>query len=239
MSLELRCTETVGLLPQSTHLTLSAIPLLAIALLALSSTARAEDLSDVSAPSPWTVHETNDDAENGYVVYTRKPAGSKFSEYRIEAVVNYPTAVVAAVAVKNLADPEFRPKGTIKTIIQNDEEALLVHSHIAINAPFVSDRDVVTRVEQTFDSLTATHSIVWRATNEGPPPRDGVVRLDRSDGYWSFTPEDENRTKAVYVSHTEIAGSIPAWVINSVMSTTMTEGIEGLRASLVRETEHP
>jgi hypothetical protein len=36
----------------------------------------------------------------------------------------------------------------------------------------------------------------------------------------------------VYVSHTEIAGSIPAWVINSVMSDTMVQGIEGLRKSL-------
>lgn len=238
MSLELRYTETVGLLRGSANLALS-IPLLTIALLAMNSTARAEDLPEVSAPSAWKIHDTNDDDENGYVVYTRKPAGSQFSEYRIEAVLNYPSEIVAAVAVNNLADPAFRPKNTIKTIIQNDADALLVHSHIAINAPFVSDRDVVTRVERTFDSATETHTIAWRATDEGPPPRDGVVRLDRSDGYWSFTPEDETHTKAVYVSHTEIAGSIPAWVINSVMSATMTEGIQGLRASLVQETEHP
>jgi hypothetical protein len=36
----------------------------------------------------------------------------------------------------------------------------------------------------------------------------------------------------VYVSHTELAGSIPAWVINSVMRDTMAQGIEGLRKSV-------
>jgi hypothetical protein len=77
----------------------------------------------------------------------------------------------------------------------------------------------------------------WKATNEGPPPKDGVIRLNRSEGFWRFTPTPEGNTLAVYVSHTEIAGSIPAWVVNSVMSDTMVQGIEGLRKSLTTQAD--
>lgn len=193
----------------------------------------AEDLPDVSAQVPWTLFDRSDTAGAEYVVYTRKPVGSEFSAYRIEAVLDSPLARVARVAEMNLADPEFRPKNTIKTILKNDDEALLVHSHIKINAPFISDRDVISRVERSFDPETQTHILKWSATDEGMPPQDGIVRLDRSDGYWQFTPTNDNKTQAVYVSHTEIAGAIPAWVVNSIMSDTMVQGIEGLRNSLV------
>ena len=110
----------------------------------------------------------------------------------------------------------------------------MVHSHIEIKAPFVADRDVVTRVEQAFDAETQTHRLTWSATDEGPPPRDGVVRLGRSSGYWSFRAESEGKTRAVYVNHTDTAGTVPAWIVNSIMSDTMVQGIEELRRVLGR-----
>lgn len=200
---------------------------------AMAGLTGADELPQVAAQVPWELHERNEDAGTEYVVYTRKPPGSDFSAYRIEAVLDSPIDEVAKAARRNLADPEFRPKNTIKTVLQNDDEAMLVHSHIKINAPFISDRDVISRIERSYDPTTRTHLLRWSATNEGPPPKDGVIRLDRSDGYWRFAPASKGKTLAVYMSHTEIAGSIPAWVVNSIMSDTMVQGIEGLRQSLV------
>lgn len=201
--------------------------------IAVVGVAQADDLPDVSARAPWTLYDRNDAAGSEYVVYVRKPPGSEFSAYRIEALLDSPIEEVAKVAAQNLADPDYRPKNTIKTILKNDPDALLVHSHIEIHAPFVADRDVISRVTQSYDPATKNYLLRWSATNEGPPPKQGVIRLERSDGYWSFTPTDDNKTHAVYVSHTEIAGAIPAWVVNSIMSETMVDGMEGLRRSLV------
>ena len=209
---------------------------LCFVLLALSPSlaSAGQELPDVSAQSPWTLRERNDDADTGYVLYSRKPDGSDFSEYRLEAVVDSPPDVVAVAAARGIADPDFRPRNTVKTILRNDDGGLVVHSHIEINAPFIADRDVVTRVEQAFDAETQTHRLTWSATDEGPPPRDGVVRLGRSTGYWSFSAESEGRTRAVYVNHTDTAGTVPAWIVNSIMSDTMVQGIEELRRVLGR-----
>jgi hypothetical protein len=206
-------------------------------MIALETGASAADLPDVAARVPWTLSVRNESPGAEYVVYTRKPPGSKFSTYRLEAVLDFPLKEVASIAHKNISDPEFRPKNTVKTILRNDGEVMLVHSHIIINAPFISDRDVISRVERSYDPATQAHTMSWKATNEGPPPKDGVIRLNRSEGFWRFTPTPEGSTLAVYVSHTEIAGSIPAWVVNSVMSDTMVQGIEGLRKSLTTQAD--
>jgi hypothetical protein len=39
----------------------------------------------------------------------------------------------------------------------------------------------------------------------------------------------------VYVSYTETAGYVPAWIINSRMNKTMVQGIEDLREAVRHE----
>jgi hypothetical protein len=72
-------------------------------------------------------------------------------------------------------------------------------------------------------------------TDEGPPPKEGVIRVEKSDGAWHFEPLAGGRTRVTYESHTEIAGSIPAWLVNSLMNQTVVEGFEGLRSKLVSQ----
>ncbi len=191
-----------------------------------------ESLPEVSAQPPWVLYGQNDDSEAGYVMYKRRPVGSDYSAYRLEAVVDSPPDLVAVAAVKTIAHPQ---KNMDKTILRDDAEAIVVYSYIHINVPFISDRDVISRVERFYDPATETHRLTWEATDEGPPPKDGVIRLNHSEGSWTFTPESPDKTRAVYVTHTEIAGSMPPWLVNSTMSGTLVEGIESLRETVDRE----
>ncbi len=214
-----------------------ALALIAVLSLTASAPTRAEGaLPDVAArESGWQHYGTSDEGESDYVMYTRKPAGSDYSAYRLEAIFDAPVEVVADVAARNIVDPAFSQKNMDKTVLERDAQGALIHSHIHINAPFISDRDVVTRVEFDFDPTSKTHVVRWRATDEGPPPPDGVIRLDRSDGSWTFLPSPDGKTRAIYTSHTEIAGALPAWLLNGFMSNTMVESVTGLREALQRE----
>jgi hypothetical protein len=42
-----------------------------------------------------------------------------------------------------------------------------------------------------------------------------VVRIQRSEGMWEFTPQGSSRTRLVLESLTDAGGSLPAWVVNS------------------------
>ncbi len=198
--------------------------------------ATAGALPDVAAREPsWQHYGTSDAGERDYVMYTRKPAGSTFSAYRLEAVFDAPLEVVAAAATKHMVDPDNRQRNMDKTVLKRDELGALIHSHIYISAPFVADRDVVTRVDFHSDPASKTHTMRWRATDEGPPPKSGVIRLDRSDGSWTFVSGQGDTTRAIYMSHTEIAGSLPAWILNGFMSDSMVHSVTGLRQAVERE----
>jgi len=194
----------------------------------------AESLPGVDARPPWTFQDKNDDPDSGFVLYKRKPPGSDYDAFRLEAIVDAAPEFVAEVAKQNLVDPAKSQKNMDKKILRNDEDGILVYSYIHINAPFISDRDIVSQIERSYDQATDTHRLAWRATDEGPPKIKGVTRVERSEGYWTFSPEAEGKTRAVYVSHTEVAGFVPAWFINATMRSTMVEGLRGLRESVAQ-----
>ncbi len=194
-----------------------------------------ESLPDVAARAPWTLLSRNDDASSGYLVQKRVLTGAKFSTYRLEAVVDSPPDIVARVAARNLVDPDYHQKNTDKTILRNDSDAIVVYSYIHVNVPFVSDRDVISRVESSYDIRSRTHRVSWKTSEEGPPRKKGVVRVEHSQGSWTFSPTDEGKTRAVYLSETEIAGYMPGWFVDSTMEKSIVQGIQSLREAVERE----
>lgn len=204
-------------------------------LLALAPAAHAEvSPSHADAPA-WQMYDRNDDPRAGYIVYRRKPPGSDYFAYRLEAVIDAPPAAVAAAGRADIADPSTAADNMERTVLSDDGEVLVVYTYIDL--PLVSDRDVTTRAQRSFDPDTGTYRVEWHATDAGPPPRKGVVRLQESSGRWIFSPLEGGRTRAVYESHSEAAGSIPAWLVNSFMTDMAVDGIVNLRARLERPPE--
>ncbi len=198
--------------------------------------ALSDELPEVGSSPPWTRLSESDDPASGYMLYRRATPDSEASTFRLEAIVDSPPDLVARAAARFIADPEYRQANTDKEVLQDDDEAIVLYNYIHINAPFVSDRDVISRIEKSYDPGSKVHRLVWRAVNEGgPPKKEDVIRLERSDGSWTFSPEADGTTRAVYTSHTEIAGFLPAWIVDSQMSKTMIEGIENLRLAVERE----
>ena len=188
-----------------------------------------EALPSVDAQIPWTVELRHDDPVAGYVVYKRIPPGSSYAAYRLEGRLGAPPDAVARAAREGMVDPNERQASMSKEIIRNDDGVVVVYSYIDM-PPFVTDRDIVTRAEHIFDPETQTHRLEWHSTDEGPSPRDGVIRVEVSDGSWLFEPLEGGHTRVTYESHTEIAGSIPAWLVNSLMNDTVVESFNGLKA---------
>ena len=207
----------------------------ALALFGIAVAGAANELPPVDAAPPWALAEREEHPENGYAIYKRKPIGSEYFAYRLEAEIDASPERVAEAAAEVLADPEASQSNMEKTILRNDGEAIVVYSYIHISAPFVADRDVTTRATRSFDPETRTHRLDWSATDEGPAPREGVVRLEKSQGSWSFAPAAPGRTRVVYESHTEIAGSMPAWLVNVLMNDTILQGLVNLRERVRRE----
>lgn len=85
--------------------------------------------------------------------------------------------------------------------------------HLTIDLPWpMSARDSVSRVrrvEQGEDLL-----LTWEPV-EGPPPAEGVVRLERSRGSWRLSPEGEGTT-VTYESYNTAPANVPGAVVRAI-----------------------
>jgi hypothetical protein len=185
------------------------------------------------SPSGWQLLDRVDPPASGYLLYKCRPSGSDYDAYRLEAEINAPAAMVASAARANMADPAAAPARATKKVVRDEGNALVVY--MIADLPLVADRDVVTRGHGSFDAKSGVHRLEWQATDEeGPAPKDGVVRIKKSDGSWTFTPLDRERTRAIYESHSELGGSVPAWIVNSLMTEAVVDNAARLRARVER-----
>jgi hypothetical protein len=182
----------------------------------------ADELPSVSMQIPWEVSERTDE----YVIYKRRQA-SGFDAYRLEAEIDATPAAVAEAARRNIVDPELVHPNMTKQVLRTEGNVAWVYSYIDL--PMVSDRDVITRAERSYDPEAGVYRLDWHTSDEGPSPRRGVVRLQHSSGSWSFSPLGDGRTRAVYENFTEIGGRIPAWIVNPMMTSTVTQSFTDLR----------
>ena len=187
--------------------------------------------SDAAPPrdAAWEFVARNDDPSTGWVLYRRGFETSSFEAFRLEAEVDATPAQAAVALRQNIRDPEVSQAYTSKQILRDEGDVLLIYSYVDL--PLVSDRDVVTRSERVAGD-GGTFRFQWAASDEGPAPQDGVVRLQKSSGSWEFLPLSGGRTLAIYESHTELGGAIPGWLISRLIRDTVVDGLDSLRDRL-------
>ena len=68
------------------------------------------------------------------------------------------------------------------------------------------------------------------------PQKKGVVRVNRSEGFWEFTDMGDGRVRVIQQSVADIGGAVPDWVVNSTIVEgpfeifrTMKKVIEGTK----------
>jgi len=188
----------------------------------------------IACGSEWQLGDRVDPPESGYTIRKCRPSDSDYDAYRLEAVIDAPPTVVAAAARANMADAESAPARSTKTVLRDAGDTVVVYMYADL--PLVSDRDVVTRGRASFETQSGIYRLEWQATDEeGPAPKKGVVRIEKSSGSWTFTPLDRGRTDVVYESHNDLAGSVPAWLINSLMTDAVVDNLARLRARVERD----
>jgi len=191
--------------------------------------ARAEDPPHESArPPAWTLRKSDDDPLSGYSIYTARRPGSDFEAYQLEATIDASPEEVAAAALRNVVGAAPEDSNMKRTVLRRDGNVVVTHT--LIDVPLVADRDIVTRVETSHEPSSDIYRLEWSAIDSETPPRtDGVKRIERSSGAWTFAPAGPGSTRAIYESHTEIDGPMPAWLLNRMMTSTIIDQIVDLR----------
>ena len=158
--------------------------------------------------------------KNEVSVYTRKIEGWGIKEYKAVFVVKASLNKV----VKVLKDVPGRYNWLHNTIeireVERKGNAVSVYN--LVDAPWpVSDRDNITTF--TFNELSPTKVRVDMQvvkTHAKAPIYEGIVRIEKLQGFWLLTDRGNGRTEVLQQCVAEPGGSIPDWLANSAVVDT-------------------
>lgn len=181
-----------------------------------------------AADVPWQLVSRSESV----VIYRRPHGSTSLTETMAVGVVDAPPWVV-----KNALD-DYEPKvGQMPylaeaRVLKRDARGAIIYNRAA--PPVVANRDyTILMYDASFVRKDGEIVYVarWRAANdEGPPPREGVVRLEKIEGYWQLEPiDDGTRTRATYVLVASPGGTLPQSIADWGTNTGMAGVFEALR----------
>ncbi|MDJ0848291.1 MAG: START domain-containing protein [Myxococcota bacterium] len=181
----------------------------------------------VAASEIWEVKERDDDPEDGYVLYVNE-GDADYPTYKLETQLPVPPDEALASLLVLLTSEDRVPAGQVRRVVRQSEEEVVVHTTIDMPA-MVADRDVALRLTVSPATDDGRRRLTWRTTDEVPPPEEDVVRIPESTGFWEFSVDGPARSRAVYVTRSDLGGSIPAWVVNPMMRDQVAGDMQRLR----------
>lgn len=166
--------------------------------------------------------------KEGIKVKTRFIKGWSTKEYRATVIVK----TTLAKAVDAYWDPVKRKKFMKRSIEVSNIKSISSKEIITYNlgdAPWpVTDRDNVTRSLKT----TPSEGVVLITMSSLPdyiPHKKGIVRVPRTKGHWKFTDLKNGTIKIEQQSVADLGGSVPDWVVNSVIVEGPFDTLKGMR----------
>lgn len=182
----------------------------ALLVFAVAATAKAELPSE--SDEEWTLRKEADHI----TVYTIDQPDSSFKAFKAVAVLDAPIENLMAV----MANP-----GSCVEWVHNCTESYgfgegEFHDRLAYSVndmPWpVTDRDYVLHIQTRGDRASGEVVMDMSAVPDQRAESSSRVRVDRSDTLYRFTPQ-EDKTRMVWVQHTDPNGSLPGWLVNSLL----------------------
>lgn len=184
---------------------------------------------DCIAQKDWELRRQKE----GITIYVKEVPGSALRAFKAE--IELPASLSACVAV--LRDIEhfttlFPLCKESRRVMQNDTSQI---HYLIMEAPWpVSDRDGVFQFKYRFDKAMGRLTVSANIITGHVPLVDGMVRLVKGKGEWSFTSKGKDRTHLSYTFHGEPGGSIPGWLADQTAVDTPFGVLSSLRNMVVR-----
>lgn len=166
--------------------------------------------------------------EGNIVIYTRPHAESSFKAFKAVAIIDAPLNNIMAV----MANPESCMEWVLGCTVANafDEKSFNDRYAYSVNNmpwPF-KDRDYVLHIKTTSDPKSGVILMHMDATNDKKEINDEFERVRVAQTVYSFEALDDNKTKMIWLQHTEPGGILPGWLVNSLIIDIPIKSLQAL-----------
>jgi hypothetical protein len=162
----------------------------------------------VSAQENWKLVKE----EAGIKIYTKTESGSRYKAFKAEMQVS--------CKVENIVEV-LKNTDSINNWVVNCKEVKLLRTgdneqyyyiETSLPLPF-ENRDMVYHFQ--YKELNSQQvMVVVTGMPEYIQPKEGIVRMVKTNGYWLLTRVETDKTDVTYQMHVEPGGLIPAWLAN-------------------------
>ena len=160
--------------------------------------------------SDWVLQKNSNDIK----VFTREVSGSDYKEIKVDLTVKSTLAGVSKIFndVPGFTAWSYNctQAKVLKKISTYDYYTYCVYS-----VPWpASDRDIITHVVQTQDSVTKVITVKMAGDKNYMPEKEGIVRVESTKITTTFTPLKNGLVQIIYQIHTNPGGTVPAYLVN-------------------------
>ncbi|QSP96262.1 START domain-containing protein [Marinobacter salinisoli] len=185
--------------------------------------------SSVSAQLPaedakdWKLRE-----EVGNIrVYTVDQTDSSFKAFKAEALLDTPIENLMAVMINPESCLEW-VHNCIESYAFGEGNFHDRYAYSVNNMPWpVTDRDYVLRIQTRGNRASGEVIMDLNAIPNQRREFDGRIRVDRSDTFYRFIPRGD-QTKMIWIQHTDPNGSLPGWLVNSLLVDIPVRSLQAL-----------
>ena len=187
------------------------------------------ELPDENAEG-WNLRKESDNIR----VFTVDQPDSSFQAFKAEAVLDVPIENIMAV-MNNPGSCVEWVHNCSQSIAFGDGNFHDRYAYSVNDMPWpVTDRDYVIRIRTHGNQ---SNGEIVMDLNAIPDRRDAeadYVRVDKSDTHYRLIPEG-GQTRMIWVQHTEPNGSIPGWLVNTLLVDIPIRSMEQLERVAARE----
>ncbi len=172
------------------------------------------------------------DKDLGIQVFTREVANSELKEFKGVTQIKAPvSAFVALLKDTSAATKWMKDVLDYEVLEEVSETESLVY---AVNgAPWpVTNRDSVIRSIMSQDAAGAV-TVQLTGEPESKEKHEDYVRMPALTGFWKFTPKADGVVEVVYQVHANPGGSLPTWLVNSIVVETPMETLTNLHTKVL------
>ena len=177
------------------------------------------------AQAPWK--EEAFDKELNIKVYTRSVESSELKEFKGTTLIKAPlSAFVALLKDTEVATEWMKDVVEYRVLEESSETEALVYTVNAAPWP-VTNRDSVIRTKM---SLTKNGAVLVSLLGEPEATEtyDDYVRMAALKGFWEFAPKSDGTVEVTYQVHADPGGSLPNWLVNSIVIETPLETLANM-----------
>ncbi len=150
--------------------------------------------------------------EDGIKVYTKHESGSDYKAFKAEMQVNCKIENIVGVLKNSESINNWIVNCKGVKLLKSDNNDEYFYIETSIPFPF-KNRDMVYHF-QYIGIDSGQEKVIVTGIPEYIPPKEGIVRLAKANGYWLLTSVDTSTTSVTYQMHVEPGGLIPAWLAN-------------------------